>query len=198
MLNRNDEIWKDIPGFEGRYQVSNIGNIRSLQDNHGNERIQSRATWISPKGYQYVQLFVKDVRHNVSVHHAVASAFIPNPENKYTVNHKDGNKLNNQVTNLEWATYSENLKHAHETGLSYGQTHWKGKKQPNAVSKFHNVTYDSSKDRWIASVKFEGKMYAKRFSVKTHGDVAEILAAKAVNDLLDGLGITDRAKNIIP
>ena len=198
MLNRNDEIWKDIPGFEGRYQVSNIGNIRSLQDNHGNERIQARATWVSSKGYQYVQLFVKDVRHNVSVHHAVASAFIPNPEKKYTVNHKDGNKLNNQVTNLEWMTYSENLKHAHATGLKPSPTHWKGKKQPKAGSKFHNVTYDPSKDRWIASVKFEGKMYAKRFSVKTHGDQAEILAAKAVNDLLDELGITDRAKNIIP
>lgn len=198
MLNRNDEIWKDIPGFEERYQVSNFGNIRSLQDNHGNERIQSRATWVSSKGYQYVQLFIKDVRHNVSVHHAVASAFIPNPEKKYTVNHKDGSKLNNQVTNLEWATYSENLKHAHKTGLKKSPDHWKGKKQPKAGSKFHNVTYDVSRDRWIASVKFEGKMYAKRFSVKTHGEQAESLAAKSVNDLLDELGITDRAKNIIP
>lgn len=198
MLNRNDEIWKDIPGFEERYQVSNYGNVRSIRDNHGNKRIKPKATWVSPSGYQYVQLFVKDVKHNVSVHHAVASAFIPNPDQKETVNHIDGNKLTNSVNNLEWATYSENLKHAHVTGLKQGQSHWKGKKQPKAVSQFHNVTYDASKDRWIASVKHEGKMHAKRFSVKKYREHAERLAAHAVNEILNQLGITDRAKNIIP
>lgn len=197
MLNRNDEIWKDIPGFEKRYQVSNYGNVRSILDNHGNTVERPRATWISSKGYVYVQLSIKDIRHNVSVHHAVASAFIPNPENKRTVNHIDGVKKHNTVSNLEWATYSENLKHAHRTGLKQGQSHWKGKKGGN-TSKFHNVTYDLSKDRWIASIKHEGKMISKRFSVKKYGDQAEILAAQAVNDLLDQLGITDRSKNIIP
>lgn len=197
MLNRNSEIWKDIPGFEDRYQVSTFGNIRSIQDNHGNFRIKPRATWVSTKGYRYVQLFIKDKRHNVSVHHAVASAFIPNPDQKSTINHIDGNKLNNHVSNLEWATYSENLRHAHVNGLAKGQTHWKGKKGGSS-SKYHNVTYDSSRDRWIASVKFEGKMLTKRFSVAKYGDQAELLAAQAVNEILDQYGITDRAKNIIP
>ncbi len=196
MLNSNAEIWKDIPGFEERYQVSNYGNVRSIQDNHGNYREHPRATWISSKGYVYVQLFIKDVRHNVSVHHAVASAFIPNPESKKTVNHRDGNKQNNQATNLEWATHSENLLHAHATGLKKGQSHYKGKKVGN-TSRFHNVTYDPAKDRWIASVKYLGKMHSKRFPVKTYGNAAEVLAAQAVNDLLDKLGLTDRAKNSI-
>lgn len=197
MLNRNLEIWKDIPGFEGRYQASDQGRIRSIQDNHGNYREHIRSTWISSKGYEYVQLFIKDKRHNVSVHHAVASAFIPNPDQKETVNHIDGIKTHNQPSNLEWASYSENLKHAHATGLKRGQSHWKGRKGGN-TSQFHNVTYDPSRNRWIASIKHEGKMRAKRFSVKKHGDQAELLAAQAVNDLLDELGITDRAKNVIP
>lgn len=197
MLNGNSEIWKDIPEFEGRYQVSSLGRIRSIQDNHGNYREQLRATWVSTKGYVYVQLFVKDVRHNVSVHHAVARAFIENPDQKKTVNHIDGNKQNNHVTNLEWHTYSENLKHAYTAGLKKGQEHFKGVKL-GKTSQFNNVTYDSAKDRWIASVKFQGKMHTKRFPIKDYGDRAEILAAIAVNEILDTLGITDRAKNTIP
>ena len=197
VLNGKCEIWKDIPGFEGRYQASDQGRIQSIQDNHGNYREQLRSTWVSTKGYEYVQLFIKDKRHNVSVHHAVATAFIPNPDQKATVNHVDGNKLNNCASNLEWATYSENLKHAHASGLKKGQSHWKGRKG-GSTSGYHNVTYDPSRNRWIASIKHEGKMKAKRFSVKKYGDQAEILAAQAVNDLLDELGITDRAKNIIP
>lgn len=196
MLNGNNEIWKDIPEFEGRYQASSLGRIRSIQDNHGNYREHIRATWVSSKGYVYVQLFVKDVRHNVSVHHAVASAFIPNPENKKTVNHIDGNKQNNHVTNLEWNTQSENLKHAHATGLKKGQEHFKGVKL-GSTSKFHNVTYDPARGRWIASVKFQGKMHTRRFPVSKYGDSAEILAATAVNEILDSLGLIDRAKNII-
>lgn len=197
MLNGNTEIWKDIPGFEGRYQVSDQGSVRSIQDNHGNYYERSRATWISSKGYRYVQLFIKDKRHNVSVHHAVASTFIPNPDQKRTVNHIDGNKLHNHVSNLEWATYQENLTHAHVMGLAKGQTHWKGKKQPKAISKFHNVTFDKGRNRYQACVKFNGKNYCKNFSVNKYGEQAEVLAAKAVNDLLDELGITDRAKNSI-
>lgn len=196
MLNGNNEIWKDIPEFKGRYQASSLGHIRSIQDNHGNYREHIRATWVSSKGYVYVQLFVKDVRHNVSVHHAVASTFIPNPENKKTVNHVDGNKQNNHVTNLEWNTQSENLKHAHATGLKKGQEHFKGVKL-GSTSKFHNVTYDSDRDRWIASVKFQGKMHTRRFPTSKYGDSAEILAATAVNEMLDSLGLIDRAKNII-
>lgn len=197
MLNSNTEIWKDIPGFEERYQASNLGNIRSIQDNHGNYREQPRATWVSNKGYEYVQLFIKDKRHNVSVHHAVASAFIPNPDQKPTVNHIDGVKTHNYRSNLEWMTYSENLRHAHKTGLQVGQTHWKGKKFGTS-SNFHNVTFDAKKNRWVASIKINGKSKAKYFTVNKHGDAGERLAAQAVNDLLDLYGITDRAKNSIP
>ena len=196
MLNRTNEIWCDIVEFEGRYQVSNYGRIKSIQDNHGKKRDLIRSTWLSSKGYVYVQLCFKNKRFNISIHNAVACAFIPNPENKPTINHIDGNKQNNHVSNLEWATYSENLKHAHSIGLKVSNCWCKGKKW-GKTSNFHNVTYDPTRNRWIASIKYNGKMYAKRFSIKKYGEQAELLAALAVNTLLDELGITDRTKNII-
>ena len=196
MLNGNDEIWVDIEEFIGRYQVSNLGNVRSIIDNHGKEKCQLKVPYPCKKGYWYVQLFVKDVHYRDSLHRLVAKAFLPNPDNKKTVNHIDGNKANNRVENLEWVTYSENLLHAYSTGLKQGQQHYIGIKVGD-TSKYHNVTYDQSKDRWIASVKHNKKSYAKRFPVSVHGADAQTLAALAVNDLLDALGITDRPKNVI-
>ena len=103
------ETWKDISGFEGIYQVSNRGNVRR------NGRIKSQA--IDHGGYCTVSLSVQSKQRTMSVHRIVATAFIPNPDGKRTVNHKDGNKLNNSVENLEWATHSENIVHANKTGL---------------------------------------------------------------------------------
>lgn len=194
MLNGNNEVWKDIPGFEKRYQASNLGRIRSIQDNHGKYREQIRSTWISNKGYVYVQLFIKDKRHNVSVHHAVASAFLPNPDHKPTVNHLDGNKQNNFVGNLEWSTYSENLKHAFETGLSNAQ-HVADRQRGTKIgvtSNFHNVSWDNTRKKWKATLKDKGRMvFQKRFD-------CEIKAAEYVNTMLDALGYSDRPRNIIP
>ncbi len=197
MLNGNNEIWVDIPGFTLRYQVSSLGRIRSIQDNHGNYCERFRATWVSNKGYQYVQLFIKDKRHNISVHWAVATAFVPNPDKKLTVNHIDGNKLNNIPSNLEWATYGENLKHAHATGLKKGQEHYKGVKV-GSTSRFHNVGWDKNRNRFFASVKHNGKNIQKNFSVSKYGEEAELLAAQAVNKILDDLNILDRPRNVIP
>ena len=194
MLNGNIEVWKDIPGFEGRYQASNLGRIRSIQDNHGKYKEQIRSTWISSKGYKYVQLFIKNKRHNVSVHHAVASAFIPNPDNKPTVNHIDGNKQNNRVDNLEWVTYSENHVHAYKIGLKNAQ-HVADRQRGSKIgvtSNFHNVSWDKTRQKWKATLKDKGKMvFQKRFD-------CEIEAAKYVNTMLDELGYSDRPRNSIP
>lgn len=193
MLNKNNEVWKDIPGFEGRYQASNLGRIRSIQDNHGKYKEQIRSTWISNKGYEYVQLFIKDKSHNVSVHHAVASAFLPNPDAKPTVNHIDGNKQNNFVGNLEWSTYSENLKHAHKTGLA-NANHVADRQRGTKIgvtSNYHNVSWDNTRKKWKATLKDKGKMiFQKRFD-------CEIKAAEYVNIMLDELGYSDRPRNII-
>lgn len=110
------EIWKDIDGFVGKYMVSNLGNVKSLNYNHTHfEKLLCPTT--NHYGYQQLSLKSKSIHKTVYVHTLVAKAFIPNPLNKKEVNHIDGNKLNNCVTNLEWVTPKENTQHAIKTGL---------------------------------------------------------------------------------
>lgn len=191
MLNINNEIWKDMVGFEGRYQVSDKGRIRSIITNHGKSCKYIKATHIRSETckYIYVNLSIKYKTYNEAVHRAVAKAFIPNPENKPMVNHKNGIKTDNHLSNLEWCTCSENHKHAFKNGLRKPPKPFLGKKFGN-TSKYHNVTYDSSRNRWIGSIKNNRKQKQKRFKT-------EIEAAIYVNELIDGLGLTDRPKNII-
>ena len=102
------EIWKDIPGYEGVYQVSNLGNVKSLP------RMVSNG-----KGYLCIELKDKNGKyHFCGVHRLVAVAFIENPDNKPQINHIDGNKKNNIVENLEWCTNGENQVHAYKMGLN--------------------------------------------------------------------------------
>ena len=119
-----EEIWKDIKGYEGLYQVSNLGRISSntgyIKRKDGRlffkeGRILKNTS--SGVGYYQVKLCKDAIKINIRNHRAVAEAFIPNPENKPEVNHIDGNKQNNRVDNLEWCSYNENLKHAYNNKL---------------------------------------------------------------------------------
>ena len=151
MLNcNNNEIWKDCVGYEGRYQVSNLGNVRSIANNKGTyqERLLSQRQ-TTTSDYLYVNFTVKDVPTRHSVHRLVAKAFIANPSNKATVNHIDGNKLNNNVCNLEWNTYSENLKHAFATGLNKPSRSALGRKLGNNTKNIY-VDYNQSRHRFKA------------------------------------------------
>ncbi len=119
----NMEIWKDIKGYEGLYQSSNLGRIKSLTSyvNHhrGDKRInngQIIKQYIGNTGYYRVRLSKKNIVKNHSVHKLVAMAYIPNPQNKPCINHKNLNKQINIPENLEWCTYSENMKHAYKMG----------------------------------------------------------------------------------
>lgn len=122
------EIWKDIKGYEGLYQVSNLGRVKSLSKrlhfiNHNTGKSCYRITkefFISIgkcRGYNSVHLHKDNVSKTRRLCRLVAEAFIPNPENKPCVNHIDGIKSNDNVNNLEWVTYSENMEHAIKTGL---------------------------------------------------------------------------------
>lgn len=121
-----EEIWKDIRGYEGYYQVSNTGKIKSLDRlvkwKNNKNRI-ARGKILSPRkqiNYNYIHIaFVlqKDgIPKETNLARTVAKAFIPNPENKPCVNHIDNNPQNNHVSNLEWVTYKENTQHMIKSG----------------------------------------------------------------------------------
>lgn len=112
------EIWKDIKDYEELYQVSNLGRVRSMprKGTHIN-KIHILKSNKNYKGYLHVSLTKKCVSKTKSIHRLVAETFIPNPDNLPQVNHKDGNKLNNCVDNLEWITNYDNLIHSIRIGL---------------------------------------------------------------------------------
>lgn len=115
----NEEIWKDIPGYEDLYQASNLGRIRSIPrkgTKTKNIHIIKYNTKNS-KHYCHCGLCKNGKSKTISVHRIIALTFMPNPDNLPQVNHIDGNKENNKVSNLEWISNLENIKHSYKIGL---------------------------------------------------------------------------------
>lgn len=106
--------WREIPGTEGQYKISTEGKVMTAKSG----RILKPA--IDQCGYERVCLFKADRDRRFKVHRLVAETYIPNPDNKPQVNHKDGNKRNNSISNLEWVTSAQNVHHAMENGLREG------------------------------------------------------------------------------
>lgn len=110
-----EEVWKDIEGYEGLYQVSNLGRVKSLDRVIMRKKqgaIFKKGTILKPmeyKGYQYVFLCKDNKQRSIKIHRLVAKAFLHNPDKLPEVNHKDENKQNNRVDNLEWCNHKYNM-----------------------------------------------------------------------------------------
>lgn len=182
MLNIDDEIWKPIEGLESLYQVSNLGNVSNYR--------KCMVAQVINSGYLKITFKHKGKHINRLVHRLVASAFISNLDNKREVNHIDGNKLNNKVTNLEWVTSAENKRHSKAIGNWVYNNPTKGKKI-GKVSKYNNVTFDTKRNKWQSCIRVNKvNRFQKRFNT-------EVEAALHVNWIIDKLKLTDRLINII-
>ena len=102
-----EEIWKDIEGYEGLYQVSNMGNVRSL-NYHNEGKAQILRPQFDCAGYRQVSLYKDRKKKSHKIHRLVAQAFIPNPDELPCINHIDEDKINNRVDNLEWCDHAYN------------------------------------------------------------------------------------------
>ena len=115
MKKEENEIWSPVKNYEGLYEINRAGTVRSLQKHNCGYEMKQR---IDRAGYYTVRLTKPTLLSStIYVHRLIGFAYIENPYCKPIINHIDGNKLNNEISNLEWVTHSENMKHAYSTGL---------------------------------------------------------------------------------
>ena len=152
------EEWKDIKGFEGAYMISNTGKVLSIPrkgTKHREPKLRSLS--LTHDGYVKVRLLYNGKDQTRRVHRLVAEAFIPNPLNKETVNHIDGNKENNCVENLEWADRNEQMVHAYNNGL---------KKPVHTNRKFTDEQAEEIRKEYVRRSKEHGTVaLAKKYGV---------------------------------
>lgn len=163
----NKEIWKDIPSFDGYYQVSNRGRIRSWKGGNnftGVQRLKEPkilTLYKEKNGYLRANICHNNKKQHLSVHRCVAECFVKNPEDKPQVNHKNGIKSDNIFSNIEWATPSENHVHAHENGFKNAD-HVTGEKNHNSkLTKTDVVKIDNLLNKG----SFTQKEIGNRFNV---------------------------------
>ena len=169
--DEEDEIWADIEGFEGQYKVSSHGRVKSCDrilphKTHGTWHIKERILkqYVTPYGYMSVSLQLgKGEMQTMRVHRLVAIAFISNPNNFPQVNHIDGNKHNNHISNLEWVTGQENMDHAWSYGLCDNVVRCK---QVAVINLDTGERFDSIAD-------------AERSFGKSNGAISHVLNGKA-------------------
>lgn len=143
------ELWKNIDGYDGMYQISNFGNIRTwFKPPSGIRKTPIlRRQDITYQGYHLITLSKNGTKKRYSVHRLVAFAFIPNPENKPFINHIDFNKSNNHFSNLEWCTQKENVKHTIENNRKStpkGEAHYASRLSKKDVLNIKNLCSDPS------------------------------------------------------
>lgn len=165
---QQEEIWKDIPDYEGLYQASNMGRIKRLSGwvrvrGGGLRMVGERILNLPTQRYGYLLVGLsKDGRQKMQIaHRVIAQTWIPNPNNYPQINHINGNKRDNRVENLEWCDNSMNQKHAYDTGL---KSHADNSGRPKRRVKLTNVvsgessSFDSVADAW----RFLGGTFSHR------------------------------------
>ena len=158
---------KDVVGYENLYVVSNAGEVFKFPDRNKKQTLGKR-------GYFTVSLYKNGQRKTATVHRLAAKAFIPNPQDKPFVNHKDGNKLNNCVDNLEWVTGAENKIHSFRV---LGERHWlKGKTGADCMFSKAVEMIDPKTNEVIAC--FAGAHEAARELKTSQGNISAVCANK--------------------
>jgi len=133
------EIWKKINGYNGKYEVSTSGNVRSAK--FKTPRLLKPAK--QNQGYYFVSLYQKSIGKCFLVHRLVALTFLPNPKNLHSVNHIDGDVTNNKLNNLEWVSQMENMCHSNSNKEN--------------TSKYIGVSFDKSRNKYFSYISFNGK-----------------------------------------
>ena len=166
-LIQNEDIqgeeWLPVAGYEGLYEVSNLGRVKRLS-NRGTCKEKILKPQLQRDGYIRVDLSKKGQKKRFPIHRLVAIAFIPNPENKEQVNHQNGNKLDNRLENLNWTTRKENIAHAYETGLV--------KKKENQIIATHLDTGEQRQFKSQKEASGELGVYPKIISNVLNGRIA--------------------------
>lgn len=145
------QIWKDINDFEGLYQISNTGKIKSLNrivprtGKGGRITVKEKIkkSHLNDQGYAIIRLNHKEYNKTFGVHRLVAKHFIENPLQLKEVNHIDGNKANNHFSNLEWVTPSQNIQHAYDNGLHVCKTGGNHHSSRKVIDTVNNIEYGS-------------------------------------------------------
>lgn len=182
MLNERQEEFLPIKGFEGLYEISNYGQLRNAR--------KIMKTYMINSGYTAAKLVKNGQRTSVLIHRLVAEHFLQPVTNAKEVNHKNHEKTDNSVDNLEWVTSSQNKHHSYQAGWNEYNEPSKGIKLGN-TSKYHNVLWDTNRKKWVGVVRHNSKNHhQKRFD-------NELDAARHVNWILDTLGLFDRPRNIV-
>lgn len=148
------EIWKDVVGYEGLYQISSFGNVKSLGKTIDKGKFgkvffpEKLLSVFIDNQYFYIGLHKNKKQKKISIHRILAIAFIPNPENKPFINHKNGIKTDNRIENLEWVTPKENSEHASINNLvarNFGEKNGKHKLNTKDILLIRNSRYKISR-----------------------------------------------------
>jgi hypothetical protein len=172
LLEEDQEIWKDVLGYEEMYQISNFGKVKSLSRRGGNGCLK-KERFLKPclekKGYFRYKLYKNSKGLNFLAHRLVANAFIENPFNKISINHKDSIKTNNSIYNLEWVSVMEN--NCHKSLNIESSSKYVGVSFYKRTNKWQSSICVLGKRTYLGRYETEEEAHAKRVEYKNRNNI---------------------------